>query len=98
MSLPLVTLESWSVMAGTLIPGVKVVCLAGYAFKHPKVSDGTYIHTSAIVSTEKRLVVTCDAIYKLGIIDPKYRRWLRGVRPEWNHRKPIAVTNGLWLS
>jgi hypothetical protein len=73
-------------------PECKSTCLQGNVFGHPNFPDGDHVITSRIVSTNKRIITTYSGHqYRLGNIDPKFRRLLRKIRPEWNWRKPITA-------
>jgi hypothetical protein len=68
--------------------------IAGNVYGHPDTRhpDGKGIVTSRVVSFEGRVVTTrSGSRYRLGRIEPKYRRWLRKARPDWDWRQPLRV-------
>jgi len=65
--------------------------LQGNVYGHPGFEDGKHIITSPIKSVDKRKITTENTIYVLGKIDPKYRKYLKKERPNWNWRKPITI-------
>ena len=49
------------------------------------------IRTATVLSAEGRVATTASGSrYRLGRINPEYRRFLRTVRPDWDWRNPIA--------
>jgi len=66
--------------------------LKGNVFGHPKFPDGSSVITSPIVGAAGRVVDTYSGSkYRLGNIEPGYRKHLRKIRPDWNWREPITV-------
>ena len=74
-----------------IAPELITVHLIGDAIAHPKLGSRT-IKTSAIVDAKKRIVYTkSGSEYKLGWINPEYRRWIKKNYGEWDWRNPIKV-------
>ena len=49
------------------------------------------IRTSTVLSAEGRVATTASGRrFRLGRINPEYRRFLRTVRPDWDWRNPIS--------
>ena len=98
-----IRIDNWSVCA----PGVDAytppecitISLQGIIFDHPRddlkkridPKKGKHVITSSIQEADKRLFNTYNTTYKLGRISPKYRKWLKENKPEWNWRKPITL-------
>ena len=60
-------------------------------FGSPKFVDGKFIVTSEVVGINGRNITTkSGTVYYLGKIDPKYRRFLKTNRPNWDWRNPIS--------
>ena len=88
-------LNNWYV-SGNADPYTAPECaqpyLKGNVEGHPNFEDGKHISTSPIVDAEGRVVTTrSGSTYKLGKIAPKYRKWLKENRPEWDWKIPITV-------
>lgn len=75
------------------------ISLCGFCPDHPFSSDHLKrnhlkhrVVTSYIVKAEGRIITTYSgSVYKLGFIDPGYRKYLKKTRPNWNWRKPITI-------
>jgi len=63
--------------------------LRGRVYGHPDIEDGTIIETDPVKSMKGRTIETEKEMFRLGRIDPKYRRWLRCHRPRWDWRNPL---------
>lgn len=93
-------IDNWSVVPcgcdPYLPPEAVRICLHGFVLDHPTLGmrqrdNGHGLKTSAVVSVSGRIVECVSRKYKLGTIDPGYRKWLRENRPNWNWRNPITV-------
>jgi hypothetical protein len=70
------------------------LCLKGDVYGHEGFRDGDSVRTSRVVEIKGRIVYTVSgSVYKLGRIDPKFRKFLRKHRPNWNWRNPITIKN-----
>ena len=92
----MVRLDNWSVCSAGRIrytpPELQVKALQGNAFGHPRFEDGKHVVTSSPFSIKGRIVTTYSgSVYKLGKIDPEYRKWLKKNVPGWNWRNPITI-------
>ncbi|MFA5049220.1 MAG: hypothetical protein WC516_09415 [Patescibacteria group bacterium] len=92
-----IKLDNWSVISNQFrlnpytTPELIGVCLQGLAENHPRLGDA-FVCTSEITEVEGRYVKTrSGTIYKLGNIEPKYRRLLKQIRPDWDYKKPIKI-------
>ena len=89
-----VILHNWSVVAtggSYTAPECRSFCLQGEVFGHSRFPEGSSIVTSRIVGVSGRVIKThSGSKYCLGRIDLGYRKFLRGIRPDWNWRKPIT--------
>jgi len=75
-----------------MAPELVARCIVGDVEGHPSRPDGETVITSRIISVEGRTVTTrSGSVYTLGKIAPSYRKYLRTVSPDWDHRKPIKV-------
>lgn len=84
-------IRDWSVEAGSpfVAPECGTVHLVGTVALHNGVENNK-VKTSAIVQINGRTVTTSSgSIYKLGAIEPAYRRYLAKTRPNWDWRNPI---------
>jgi hypothetical protein len=91
-----VRIDNWSVTGLSDVytpPEHAVLALQGNVTGHPIKKDGQYIVTSQMLSAKGRIVTCLNRKYYLGKIDPKYRRWLRKERPDWNWREPIRTVD-----
>ena len=84
-------LDNWSVtnnMTGYIPPECVKVYLQGFVWGHPHLGN-SICRTSSIQEIKGRFIKTRNTLYYLGKIDPKYRRWLKQNKPDWDWRKPI---------
>jgi len=96
---PVLKINNWSITSRDdnpyLAPELRAISLKGCINHHPVLGDRSGkgdVVTSPIMEVKGRFVLTkSNHLYKLGKIDPKYRRWLRKNRPNWNWRKPITI-------
>lgn len=87
-------LDGWSVttyLGHGLFSGSFALVGAVSGHPDPRHHDGKRIITSAVLSFEGRVVTTRSRRYRVGRIDPAYRRWLRENRPGWDWRRPFTV-------
>ncbi|HMN10951.1 MAG TPA: hypothetical protein PKD55_01350 [Bellilinea sp.] len=89
-------LDNWSV--GTtgedeyMPPELLDPCLAGTVYDHPDFEDGESIVTSPIREVHGRVIKTqSGSLYKLGRINPEYRKWLKENYPDWDPKHPIRM-------
>ena len=86
-------LDNWSVTCSFdpyKAPEQLTSHLRGFVKDHPKLGDSE-ICTSRIEKVDGRFVQTrSGSIYYLGNIDKKYRKFLKQIRPNWDHRHPIT--------
>lgn len=89
-------IKDWSVCTGDVDRYTPPECifqfLRGEVTGHPVKPDGTFLHTSTIVSVRGRVVRTRNTTYRLGQPSKDYVRFLRqhGLRVPTG-RKPIRV-------
>ena len=84
-------IHGWSVEPGSPFqaPECGTVHLVGVLDSH-KGTPNKKVKTSAIVGINGRVVTTqSGSVYKLGAIEPDYRRYLAKIRPDWDWRNPI---------
>ncbi len=90
-------LDGWAVVPSTSRQGraAGAVALTGRVYGYPdqqRHPDGKRIVTTRVVDFRGRIVVTKSGTqYRLGRIEPDYRRWLRQHRPLWDWRQPFRV-------
>lgn len=73
-------------------PENRVTCLQGKVTGHPRYDDGQQVITAGIETCDKRVVTTVDgAVYRLGIVDPKYRKVLKDNLYPFNAHDPFNV-------
>ena len=89
MSKAIARLDNWACTAhgGPFqAPELVSLRLTGRVTGHPNLRhlDGKEIITSSVVGTSGRTVTTKNTLYRLGKIDPCYRKWLKENRPDWN--------------
>lgn len=72
-----------------LPPELTKVSLSGKVYGHPSFRSGKSIVTSSVQDANGRKVITKNTVYKLGKIDPEFRKWLKARTPDWNWRKPV---------
>jgi len=66
--------------------------IAGKVYGHHRFPDGSSVFTSSIKKVKGRKITTSSGSeYRLGKIDPKYRKWLKKERPDWDWRNPVKV-------
>ena len=91
----IVRIENWSVTSFCDDPYTPPECiekkLQGKVYGHPHKKDGKSIITSDIISAKGRIVSCKSRKYRLGKIDPNYRKWLKEYCPDWNWRNPIPT-------
>jgi hypothetical protein len=92
-----IKLDNWSVIMNTYKitpytpPEFIGVCLQGHVENHPRLGCA-FVCTSEITEVEGRYVKTrSGTVYKLGNIEPKYRKLLKQIRPDWDYKKPIKI-------
>jgi hypothetical protein len=83
MHKPAVRIDDWAVVPNPktglyqeLRPGNLLV---GRVFGHPRMSEGSFIFTSPVVSidSDKGIVETMNTAYILGKVSSEYRAWSR---------------------
>lgn len=88
-----VILKNWSVLSLSdpyTPPEMSCGALQGNAYGHPMFEDGKKVITSVPIYSKGRILKTRGGrIYKLGNIDPEYRKWLKRNIPEWDWRHPV---------
>lgn len=92
----MIKINSWKTVASShnqyRAPETIGLCLFGKVSGHPRFVDGEVVRTSRIESIEGRVVSTVSgSVYRLGTIDPLFRRYLKIHRPLWDWRNPITV-------
>ena len=91
----MVKLDNWSVLSDQdpyRAPEMRSSRLKGIPTGHPRKQDGKTIYTSPVVSVDGRKVTTrSGTVYRLGRIDPLYRKWLRDQGLEYHPRDPIKL-------
>ena len=90
----MVRLENWSVVTRNpyMAPEVSRPHLAGIAHGHRRRPEPHSVVTSRIVEVSGRIITTWSGTkYRLGKIDPEYRKALRNIAPNWDWRKPITM-------
>jgi hypothetical protein len=93
MRMGAVKLQDWSCWSDPYAaPEIRTTCLVGRVYGHHREPDGKKVKTSRIVDADGRLVTTSSGtVYRLGRIDPKYRRWLRKEGREYDPGRPILI-------
>ncbi len=88
-----VRLDNWSVGSDPYAaPELKRVWLHGVCTGHPHKPDGERVRTSNIKSADGRTVTTeSGTVYRLGRVDPGYRKWLREKGLAYDPRAPVKV-------
>lgn len=94
MSTPI--LHNWSVYLAPYKPPVEgFECIVGDVYGHPNSErhpDGKTIQTSSLVGAKGRTVTTrAGSTYRLGRIDPKYRRWMRKQGIAYDRHQPVKA-------
>lgn len=97
----LLRIDQWAVVSSVgkdayMAPELEPIRLKGFIEGHPTISMARQrkskgVATSAIVAFEGRIVKCVSRKYRLGRIDPGYRKWLKANRPLWNWRRPLTV-------
>ena len=91
-------LHNWKTVASNgspyQAPETLSLCLKGDVYGHERFRDGDRVKTSRVVEAKGRRVFTkSGSAYKLGRINPKFRKFLKKHRPDWNWRNPITIEN-----
>ncbi len=85
---PIVELRDWAYLE----EGEAVIRLSGRVFGDPRRADGKHITTTRIVKAEGRLITTrSGSAYRLGAIEPWFRKHLDATRPLWDPDNPIEM-------
>jgi len=89
-------LENWSVgnrvSSPYLPPELGYHYLQGNVYGNPKFTEGEYVNTSAIVSSEGRIVTTkSGSKYELGKIESEYAEYLKKTNYPLDDENPIKV-------
>lgn len=91
-------LENWATIATPdpwLAPELQRLHLVGEVYSHSnpeRFPDGKSIRTSYVVEVKGRIVKTWSgSVYRLGKIDPAFRKFLKKKRPDWDWRNPITM-------
>lgn len=72
-------------------PELRRVCLSGTIAEHKGRKD-CQVMTSYIVAVDGKLITTrSGSVYRLGEIDPEYRKYLAEERPNWDPENPITI-------
>ena len=85
-------------------PELRTQHLVGYIPNHPtkpcyppghpgyKEKDGKpyKVQTSRITGADGRIIRCLSRSYILGMVDPKYRRLMRKLRPDWSPKNPFV--------
>ena len=90
------TINNWSIIVNPgspyIAPEMRGIRVCGNVKNHTIFNDGDDIRTSPIENAYYRIIHTFSGnIYRLGKIDPKYRKWLKKNRPNWDWRQPITL-------
>ena len=98
MSKPIL-LEDWSTGFISndpyLAPEQKAICLQGMVTGHPRREGKHGIRTSSVAGVKGRIIATrSGSVYRLGKIDPTFRKWLKKHRPNWDWRNPVKMLGG----
>lgn len=93
----IVKIDQWSIIQSGdeyTPPELRKMRLCGKVSNHPteRLNNREMVMTSAVVEVNKRIVTTRNTVYRLGKIDPEYRKWLKeNYDKDWNWRNPIRV-------
>lgn len=90
----IVTLHNWSTTRVNIYrsPEIEPVSLVGDVYGHPTRPDGRNVTTSQVKTVDGRIITTrSGSLYRLGRINPAFRKWLREHRPKWDWRNPITI-------
>ena len=90
------TINNWSVIVSPgspyNAPEMRGICVCGNIKNNILIEDGHDVLTSTVKKVYHRVIHTVSGSrYRLGTINPKYRKWLRENRPNWNWRQPITL-------
>lgn len=72
-------------------PEVREMRLGGEVYGHPRFPEGSQVTVSKLQKSEGRVVTTKNSTYRLGRIDPKYRKYLKDSNIPYNRKQPIKV-------
>jgi hypothetical protein len=78
---PCARLENWAAVESANVAGYQALqaggLLVGKVFSHPRIGDGTFIFTSAIVRVDEKTKVaeTKNTSYRLGQASQEYKIW-----------------------
>jgi len=68
------------------------ICLRGMVYGHSRFENGDAVRTSVVVKVEGRKVFTrSGSVYRLGRINPGFRKFLKKEKPDWDWRNPIVT-------
>ena len=92
----MIKLHNWKTVASNgspyRAPETIGLCLKGDVYGHEKFRNGDCVRTSRVTEVKGRTVFTMSgSVYKLGRIDPLFRKFLKRHRPNWNWRNPIVI-------
>jgi hypothetical protein len=92
----MIKIHNWCTVPNTSspyrAPETISVCMKGNVYGHRAFEDGASVKTSRVKSAHGRVITTVSgSVYLLGRIDPKFRKFLKNGRPDWNWRKPITI-------
>jgi hypothetical protein len=77
-------------------PENRRTCLQGKVTGHPRFDDGQQVVTAGIEICDKRIITTTDgAVYRLGTVDPKYRKVLEDNGYPFNQFDPFKTVDRL---
>jgi len=66
--------------------------LRGFVYGHPLQLDGKEVETSRLVNVAGRFATTSSGtIYRLGRVQPRYRRWLNEAGIFYDPKQPIIM-------
>ncbi len=93
MSIPI--LQDWWVLPSSRDiyrpPETRSLTIVGIVKGHPSQEDGKCIHTSAVIRIDGCTVYTRNRTYRLGRIQPAYRKWLQDSGHDYDPRNPIKM-------
>ncbi|RLI71030.1 hypothetical protein DRO91_06060 [Candidatus Heimdallarchaeota archaeon] len=74
-------------------PEQRGLALRGNVYGHPlkSIYDGALARTANIKEVCGRKIKTVNSWYKLGKIDPEYKKWLKKNYKDWDWRNPIKI-------
>ena len=86
----IVVLHNWSTVCSPINPPC-FMYLRGVVSNHQLYDDGQEVITSPVSHVRGRFVYTMSGNrYRLGRVDPLYRKWMKKQYPLWNFRYPLA--------